>query len=244
MPNSNNMPKGVFQNGIFRLIYSSLLCIGVTVFIILFSVRINIFDENFFKREFVKYNVDETLKGIDIESINMEVLDYFKGKSELKTSFFTESEKAHLADVKEIIQTANYALLWTIIIIMLLLSLIPFLSIDRKRALMYLAKIVIIAGMLTIILNILLVLAVSINFQSAFDRFHRTFFKSGTWLFDPASEKIVVLYPEGLFYDFGIRIIISNLIFSGFLIFFGLVNLVMLKKTKLWSMIMKSNAKK
>ena len=228
MPNPKTYSNAIFQNGFFQIITSSLLCISIIIFIILFTVKISLFDESLFKKEFEKHNVYSALNGTNIESINKEVIDYLNGKSGPKTNFFTEREKAHLSDVRSIIHTVNNTFLWTMPII-ILLSFILFMSMKMKSALVLFAKIMLIAGILIMIMAFLFVLTVSLDFQSAFDRFHKTFFKSETWLFNPSYEKIVVLYPEGLFYDFGMRIIMLNLIFSGMMIFFSLGTLLIMR---------------
>lgn len=42
---------------------------------------------------------------------------------------------------------------------------------------------------------------VIVAFNLAFETFHRLFFASGTYLFDPASERLVQLFPEQFWYD-------------------------------------------
>ncbi|MBI2656249.1 DUF1461 domain-containing protein [Candidatus Woesearchaeota archaeon] len=52
--------------------------------------------------------------------------------------------------------------------------------------------------------------------------FHRLFFEKGTYVFDPAKEMIVKLYPEQIFTDLGISISKWVILSSGAVILLGL----------------------
>ena len=45
-----------------------------------------------------------------------------------------------------------------------------------------------------------------IDFNAVFVRFHHIFFDNDQWIFDPATDYMIRMLPEGLFYDFVIRI--------------------------------------
>jgi len=49
-------------------------------------------------------------------------------------------------------------------------------------------------------------LFITLDFGSTFESMHQMFFQKGTYMFDPAKETMVNLYPEQLFMDLGIRI--------------------------------------
>ena len=44
------------------------------------------------------------------------------------------------------------------------------------------------------------------DFNSVFVRFHHIFFDNDLWIFDPATDYMIRMLPEGLFYDFVMRI--------------------------------------
>lgn len=54
-----------------------------------------------------------------------------------------------------------------------------------------------------------------INFDASFRIFHRIFFTNNLWIFDPRSDYMINMLPEGFFFDFVIRI---ARIFGAFLI--------------------------
>ena len=49
-------------------------------------------------------------------------------------------------------------------------------------------------------------IAAVIDFNAVFVRFHHIFFDNDQWIFDPATDYMIRMLPEGLFYDFVIRI--------------------------------------
>ena len=175
----------------------------------LLSIRLIIFDEEVYREEFAKYNVYENLAGVEVNTINKEVLDYFKGNGEIKTDFFSAREKEHLLDVKKII-TLLSNLIYLLIPLIISLSLILDIIVGKQAILKFLTKIFIYSKVVVFGASIFLILAIWLNFAGSFDFFHQMFFTAGSWLFEPSLEKIVVLYPVGLFLDFGVRIIFYN----------------------------------
>ena len=45
-----------------------------------------------------------------------------------------------------------------------------------------------------------------VDFNAVFVRFHHIFFDNDLWIFDPAEDYMIRMLPEGLFYDFVMRI--------------------------------------
>ena len=93
---------------LFISIVSILMILIVPVVIYLYNFNSIAFDENFYKKEFSKYNVYNNLKNNYIENINNDVLNYLqfeKNNNLIENNFFNEREKIHLLDVKDLIQT-------------------------------------------------------------------------------------------------------------------------------------------
>ena len=84
---------------------SVLMALLIPLIIFLYNFNSAVFDRDYYKREFTKYNVYENLKNYDAEKINNDVLYYFisgKNNGLIENNFFNEREKMHLADVKNI----------------------------------------------------------------------------------------------------------------------------------------------
>ena len=53
---------------------------------------------------------------------------------------------------------------------------------------------------------LILGIAVARDFNAVFTLFHEIFFDNDLWLFDPATDYMIRMLPEGLFFDFVLRI--------------------------------------
>lgn len=59
-------------------------------------------------------------------------------------------------------------------------------------------------------------IAVARDFNAVFTLFHEIFFDNDLWMFDPAEDYMIRMLPEGLFFDFVLRIgglFVAGLIF-------------------------------
>lgn len=206
---------------LFISIVSILMILIVPVVIYLYNFNSIAFDENFYKKEFSKYNVYNNLKNNDIENINNDVLNYLqfeKNNNLIENNFFNEREKIHLLDVKDLIQIILSIYYFSMIsIILLVITLIIFLKFNFRIIVKKLLIILAIGNLLTLLDAVLFFLLSKFNFNFVFDLFHKTFFSPGTFTFNPELENIVVLYPENLFFDFLVKII-SNTILSSIII--------------------------
>lgn len=194
------------------------------------------FDGDLYKKEFLKYNVYNNLKNYDVEDINNKVLNYLRFDNNnrlIDGDFFNEREKAHLLDVKGLIQKVLALYYFSVILFSLLFIILSLLlnfnfRIIGKRILI----ILLIGSLLTLLDAAAFFLLSSFNFDFAFDLFHKTFFAQGTYLFNPEFENIVVLYPENLFFDFLVKIILNTILSSIILIFISLIFLFAFFKKK------------
>ena len=57
-------------------------------------------------------------------------------------------------------------------------------------------------------------IACTVDFNTVFVKFHHIFFDNDLWIFDPAEDYMIRMLPEGLFFDFVVRI---GCIFAGLL---------------------------
>lgn len=187
------------------------------------SYQMIAFDETFYTDSFTKFKVYERLPNVDIEQINTEVMQFLQDDSieEITSSFFSTNERSHLKDVQTLIHKIDYFAL-TCIAIFLLTSIATLLLLGNPSALL---RGLLSGSILTLVLIGLLGLIATIDFMGAFTVFHVIFFPQGNYSFNPAVEKIVVLYPPALFFDatiaIVIRIIIGTLVI-GILSFIGL----------------------
>ena len=77
----------------------------------------------------------------------------------------------------------------------------------KRRFWRALAKGLVGGGALTIGLLVAVGVAALANFDWLFLGFHRVFFRSDTWILDPATDYLIMIFPEGFFYDTGLYVV-------------------------------------
>lgn len=197
-------------------VLSALIILTIPILIFGFSFKHVAVRQELHKEEFLKYNVYESLQGYDIESINADVLDYLfeeKNNGWIDNNFFNEREKKHLLDVKIIIGkvlTAYY--LSASLFFLLFILLASLLNFNFKEMMRRISLLGMFGSLLSLILGIILAVASAFGFKLLFQTFHKAFFIGNTFLFDPAFEKIVLLYPENFFFDL-LSMVVLNAVF-------------------------------
>ena len=153
-----------------------------------------------------------------------------KNSDLIEDNFFNEREKAHLLDVKNLIGTILTLYYFSIGLFFLLFILLIFLlNFKIEKIVKNFLLVLLFGSTLTLLDALLLFILSNLNFDFIFDLFHKTFFVFGTYTFNPAFEKIVILYPQNFFFDILIRLIINTIISSIIILFFSIAILFFLK---------------
>ena len=154
----------------------------------------------FYKKEYEKYRVtdDLNMKIDNVMAVTEHMMAYLIGKEE-KLSIV----RLHLADVRNLflggLKLRNYAvILATILMIVLRAKKADF---RRLVPIGYLQ-----ALFVYLILTAILGVAMSIDFTSCFTLFHKLFFTNNLWIFDPETDYMIRMLPEGFFSDMVIRV--------------------------------------
>jgi len=206
---------------IIFFVISILLITSLLILVYTTSFNLNAFNENFYKKEFKKYDIYSKFPGKDIESINSEILLYLKGKKEgYNTELFSQKEITHFADVKNIMQKISVFYYTSLISLILLITALYLF--DRKKFLKNLSKVLFLSGLSVLIITPTLLAMITINFDRFFEVFHYTTFPQGGWLFS-SSDNIIKLYPLEFFYDIAKNILKSILFYGNILIGVGIL---------------------
>jgi integral membrane protein (TIGR01906 family) len=187
---------------------TALLVIILPLIIMLTNFKFVLFDIDYYYNQFKQNNVYERIDNANQILDNM--LLFFKDKAELK--FFEKNEKAHLKDVKALINTIYifyYLLLFTYIILIILLYLY-----FKRNFIKHIIKIFLYGNLLMLLLGLILVFASS-YFTLMFDLFHHIFFPQGNYIF-PANSLLINMFPEKFFYNSLSKIIYNSFILSFF----------------------------
>jgi integral membrane protein (TIGR01906 family) len=148
----------------------------------------------------VRLNADESSLAAFHERTLQYVLD---GAPEPATccggrSLFDESERGHLADVRQVFRAVN--IVWTIAGVVVVALLL------RARLRGYVLRMVR-AGALASAAGVLAVgIVAAVAFEPLFLAFHYVFFPQGNFLFDPATSNLLRLYPESYWYGVTLRV--------------------------------------
>ena len=172
-------------------------------------------DYAFYEREYEKYNVTESLdmEMEDVMDVTEKMMDYLIGeRPELSVitevegqtqDFFNEQDQLHMADVKNLFLGGLSLRWWLLGGAAVLIILLVILKGDWKRIL---PKAYFIALGIFLALTVVLGLLIASDFTKYFTIFHEIFFTNDLWLFDPATDYMIRMLPEGFFYDMVMRI--------------------------------------
>ena len=182
---------------------------------------------SFYEKKYEKYQVtkDLQMEMPDVMYVTDEMMQYLKGhREELSVittvdgdqiDFFNEQDRLHMKDVQDLflqglrLQRYAFALLFVCLVI--------FLKISKEKRKILCQSYWIALGVFLSLLGILVYLF-SQDFTKYFTIFHEIFFTNDLWLFDPATDLMIRMLPEGFFYDISARIV--SVFASGLLAFF------------------------
>lgn len=172
-------------------------------------------DFDFYRKEYEKYGVLSELEMSmeDTMYVTREMMAYLRGEREnlsvmttvgdKEQDFFNEQDRFHMGEVREMflggLALRRYAAVLAVVCLLILMiskaDLLRILSRSYQIVLGVLAAALLILG-----------IAVARDFNAVFTLFHEIFFDNDLWLFDPATDYMIRMLPEGLFFDFVLRI--------------------------------------
>lgn len=172
-------------------------------------------DFSFYEKEYEKYDVlsDLDMKMEDVMYVTHEMMDYLKGDREnlevittvggKEQDFFNEQDKLHMADVQGLFIGGLNLRTGSLIVLIICLALLILTKGNWKYIIPRAFQAALgISGAAAAVLAFLF----SRDFTAAFTKFHEIFFTNDLWMFDPATDYMIRMLPEGLFVDFVIRI--------------------------------------
>ena len=178
------------QNKNIQLIISVLSVISLPIIIYLAFWHLIFYDIHLYSQFLTKNN-----------SLNLTIqwLNYFQGKEKPESIYgFTDLEKQHMQDVKNLVDNLELFFFGLIIIFLALLFFA-----ENKSAIFFYG------GIITMILPIILYF---LPFNFTFDLFHRIFFE-GNWQFS-SDSLLIQTFPEDFFYNFAFRIFSLSFVFG------------------------------
>lgn len=198
------------------------LILLLTSSIILFGFKLTVFDFDFYQKQFESNNVYEKYDKETVDKNSLELINYLQSGFPLLTDFFNEKEKAHLQDVKRIIDVFllvfYLSVIFSVVLILILLYKKQYLEVFNG----------LFTSSLIVIAILVLIFLLSLNFQKLFLNFHRVFFTNNLWLLNPSTDNLINLFPENFFISALKRILFIDLITALILLIVSFI----LKRTK------------
>ncbi len=190
-------------------------------------------DFGVYEREYEKYGVlsDLNMTMEDTMYVTQEMMAYLRGDRETlsvitevdgkEQDFFNEQDRFHMGEVRDLFIGGLNIRLGAGIIAVICLAFLLLSKADLKKILPRSYWISLAAvGAVTAFIGI----AAAIDFNAVFVEFHHIFFDNDLWLFDPATDYMIRMLPEGLFADMVVRI---GVLFVGGLVVLLAVSLLL-----------------
>jgi len=168
------------------------------------------------------YDLELEKNGVELEEkfeMKDDVLFYLNGGGNLSEDFFNEKEIIHLKDVRNLIIIAKGILVG--LLFLLFLALI-FILMDDARKLMTFQKIFVGTGLGVLVFSIISFL-LKTKFHFFFIIFHKVLFRNDYWMLNPATDNLIILFPQQFFIDFVVAVYSNALIIALFMLIIGLI---------------------
>ena len=175
------------------------------------SIGIAVNSQWLYEYGFDKYNISQVtgLPDSELEKVAAGLIDYFNSDEEFiditvikdgqPFTIFNQKEVAHLKDVKGLIQLDYWVLLGAGIYVVVFATVsLSWLTRECRRKL---AVSTISGSGLTLGLMLLLGLLALLDFDRFFLQFHLISFTNDLWQLDPTKDYLIMLFPQGFWYD-------------------------------------------
>ncbi len=236
---ANNLSdiRKFFENKAITYLLCAIASLCIIVASVILSVEKNITDEAFFTNEYIKCRVDIDL-GMDMKDIEMvsrEMMKYLYGQREdlvvyttlrgTYREFFNDREKAHMVDVKAMLDTAIAVRTACLVAAFLAIEMVIWTR--RKKAWGYLARTYLwVCAATAAFFGFICLFIVMNGFTEFWERFHGVFFTNDLWLLNPATDMMILLLPEQFFFDLVFQSLMVFGIICGVLIILSLIKVV------------------
>lgn len=207
---------GSRYENVVPILLSVLIALSVIVIFLVSSFEIGAYsDYGFYEKEYEKYKVADELymEMPDIMDVTKHMMAYLRGEKEKLNierevegtvrDFFNEQDRLHMADVRGLFLGGLKIRRIALIVLVVSVILLVIQKADWRRLIpvMYQRTL---GGALT--LAAALGYAFSRDFNKYFIIFHHIFFDNDLWVFDPETDYMIRMLPEGFFYDMVMRI--------------------------------------
>lgn len=199
-----------------RRVLAALVIVAVPLFLIGASVAWAVNDPGLYRRGFEKYNISER-SGItdeDLIQVGAELRRYFNSSEEplrvvvpvygVERELYNEREVHHMRDVKGLVR--GVYLFAAISLVFLLVVKGAGYYHWRWAFAPQMARLGLYGGCLTLALVLAVGLFALVGFDALFLLFHQVSFTNDLWQLDPRSDYLLIMFPQGFWFDATIRV--------------------------------------
>ena len=172
---------------------------------LIFSIWLAVYGDSnyrFYKKEYQRYEVTES------------VVTTVEGREQ---DFFNERDRLHMRDVRNLFLGGMKVGVICLAVAAVILAVLRKREEDWKRLYFRTYSIALSAWL---VIGVLLGIAFCVDFTTCFTIFHKLFFTNNLWVFDPETDYMIRMLPEGFFSDMVIRI---SEVFGGVLLLIWIV---------------------
>ena len=203
----------------------TLAIIAFTIVLILTRIDIIVFRKAFFHNQYQKLQTHETLN-MSTEDLNKAtdvLLDYIKGHrdsinveveiSGQTVEMFNQREKDHMVDVRNLYDTMKTVQIsltvFSALVLMVALGLFDLFNFKQAEKNLKLSL-----QILVLVMGAIALFAI-LDFSTFWTTFHELLFTNDLWLLDPATDRMILMFPEPFFNAMVIRVIGSVAVILG-----------------------------
>ena len=198
------------------LFYPAFIMLVLAIPILIVSVAVNIYagSVDLYTGGFSKYHISEAtgISNTQLQGVAHGMVDYFNGKVRspqvevdirgIERPVYNQKELIHLEDVRKIIDIFKM-----LEILSLIIFLVTGLYLFFKFGVIRLLKGLQAGAVVTVVFLGSVMLWALIDFNSIFYFFHILSFSNDLWLLDPATDYLIMMFPEGFFFDSAILMV-------------------------------------
>jgi integral membrane protein (TIGR01906 family) len=195
---------------------SATFVVMLILFLLFTDVQVMAFDRNYFNQQYDKYQIPQSI-GISTQDLMIatdNLLDYIDDKREdldfqmpikgVQQEFFSERDKLHMIDVKNLFVQGKNIRNIAFGYCMIFIALFFYKAHNRRRRF---SKLLIYTFVFGIVPVFLLAILMNIDFYKYFTIFHEIFFNNDLWQLEPAKDRLINMYPEAFFSDIAFKIV-------------------------------------
>ena len=220
------------MTGVLNTVAGALVIVAVPLFLIAASVAWAVNDPGVYRRGFEKYEIS-VYSGItdeDLVRVGGELRRYFNSSEEplrvvvpvfgVERELYNEREVHHMRDVKGLVR-GTYVVAGVTLLYLLVFKGVGY-YLCRWKFAVRMARLGMWGGVVTLGIVVFVGLFALVGFDSLFLLFHQVSFANDLWQLDPRTDYLLIMFPQGFWFDATMRVALTTIIGAILLVVLGL----------------------